>query len=164
MLFGQRKTTTQSKQNYSEIDALAKKYLGVEKVVLTTPNSSLTAKVSISYNESGKPYAVTFSGKESGFDLSENRSLPKIEDLFRTLKEQKTAKGYLYNETLSKFRCEACNSNEVYKKGNMYTRFVEGWVMKNSLEPYETGVSQTFEISTVDFLRSRKAGSTKFDF
>ncbi len=161
LVHGQKKSNTTVPNKHAVIDALAKKYQGISSVTLSTPNGSVIAAVSVSYNESGKPYSVTFRGKDSVFTLSANTfpDVPSIQALFSSLKKQKLASGFKYSEGLSSY------DNEVFVKGNIYTRFV----VSMAVGPYAYGEPdlysrQRFEISTVDFSRSGGEGAGKFDF
>ena len=160
---GQKKTASKPRQIHLEIDALARRYQDGESIVLSSPNASLTVQVSISYNDSGEPYAIVFNGEDSCVSLncffrSSTSSLPSIEDLFESLKRQKTAKGYRYSETLSKY------SNAVYTKGNMYTRFEPGFLCCSLPDEGNFRSKQKFKVTTVDYSRSQKAGSADFEF
>lgn len=160
--FAQKKIKVPINNEHAVIDALAKKYKGVPSIVLRTPNGSVVAEVNVLYNESNLPYAVTFSGKDSVFSLTSSNydDVPSIEALFESLKNQKLANGFKYSQTLSKY------NNEVYVKGNIYTRFVVSHAFGPYFKQGEVDLfsRQDFEISTVDFSRSGGERAAKFDF
>jgi len=161
--FSQQKKRVTSKPKSSEIDRLIGHYKNIPSVILSSVNSVLHADVAIEYNSTGKGYSVTLTGEDTCQSFLECGPaknfilvLPRIEQLFSILKNQKERSGYTHSYDLSS------TYSDVYVKGNMYTTFTRGMLI--DMSAYGKPTTQTFSICTEDFSRAGGPSSRKLEF